>query len=156
MGTKMTLERKFHRHILKRDDGCWEWTSQRNQAGYGQIREGKGAISAHRAAWEIYRGKIPWGMLVLHKCDRPWCVNPDHLYIGDYKDNTRDMIERGRMVKAGTYCGPKSRVRKLTDDQVRAIRADTRHYAVVAQAYGIAANTAHEIINRKRKTLVPD
>lgn len=152
----MTLERKFHRHILKRDDGCWEWTSQRNQAGYGQIREGKGAISAHRAAWEIYRGKIPWGMCVLHKCDRPWCVNPDHLYVGDHKDNTRDMIERGRMVKAGARCGPKSRVRKLTDDQVRAIRKDDRSPALVAMDHGISAHYASEIMRGKAKALVSD
>lgn len=156
MAKKQSISTRFQKHVLRREDGCWEWTSQRNQAGYGQIREGTGAISAHRVSWEMVNGPIADGMCILHRCDRPWCVNPDHLYLGTHKENTRDMDARGRRVKAGTYCGPKSRVYKLTDDQVRAIRRDDRHYVVIAVAYGIGVTTAYDIKRRKTKTLVPD
>lgn len=55
-GARMSLSRRFHRHVLKREDGCWEWTGTRNQFGYGQLNLKPGTISAHRLAWEIIRG----------------------------------------------------------------------------------------------------
>lgn len=55
-------------------------------------------FAAHRISWEIHRGNIPKGMYVLHKCDVPGCVNPDHLYLGTQSENMRDAYHRGRKV----------------------------------------------------------
>lgn len=89
-GGKMTLE-PFERRFEK-GDGCWEWKGAKTKAGYGWFS----AKIASRISWEIYRGKIPKDMLVCHKCDNPPCVNPDHLFLGTHKDNTLDMIKKGR------------------------------------------------------------
>lgn len=54
-------------------------------------------MGAHRVSWIIFRGKIPKGKHVLHKCDTPLCVNPKHLFIGTALDNIRDCFNKGRM-----------------------------------------------------------
>ena len=77
-------------------DGCIEWPGSRNQDGYGnRWHEGR-CMKAHRVAWMEVHGPIPDGMLVLHRCDNPPCVNVEHLYLGDQSRNMRDMSERRR------------------------------------------------------------
>ncbi|EHE5125985.1 hypothetical protein JMY69_000849 [Salmonella enterica] len=96
---KEALKRLLLSKISTRDDGCQVWTGAIGFSGYGQLSfEGK-TWSAHRVAYEISNGAIPhdankWW--VLHTCDNPSCCNPDHLYLGDAKDNANDMIDRKR------------------------------------------------------------
>ncbi len=71
---------------------CWEWIGARTSAGYG-LMDGR---YVHRLAWELTRGPIPKGVLVLHHCDNRVCVRPSHLFLGSYLDNVRDMIAKGR------------------------------------------------------------
>ena len=75
---------------------CWEWQGGTNNIGYGMIRDVHGMRTTHRVSYEIYKGMIPHNMLVLHNCDNPKCCNPNHLRLGTHKDNTHDMIRRGR------------------------------------------------------------
>lgn len=80
---------------------CIEWPYSRNikngnRLDYGQVRVGEKMRKAHRVAWEREFGSIPDGMLVLHKCDNPPCVNPSHLYLGSHSDNALDRERRGR------------------------------------------------------------
>ena len=72
--------------------GCWFWVGGSAGGGYGLFK----GESAHRKSYRIYRGSIPKGMCVLHTCDVPCCVNPDHLYIGTHAHNMRDRSVRGR------------------------------------------------------------
>lgn len=88
---------------------CWEWTGARNDCGYGVLKtcdKQSKMTRAHRFAWEVAHAvEIPEGMFVLHSCDNPPCVRPDHLRLGGYKENIRDMLERGRCVAANkTHC----------------------------------------------------
>jgi hypothetical protein len=78
--------------------GCWEWQAAKLRRGYGQFGSGQGKrlILAHRMAWTLFVGKIPDGLCVLHKCDNPPCVNPNHLFLGTYKDNAEDMVAKNR------------------------------------------------------------
>ena len=85
------------RGFINKTDSCWLWTSHKQgQYGYGGFTVRHRTYSAHRISWMIYKGEIPKGILVLHKCDVPMCVNPDHLYLGTCADNHRDMIQRKR------------------------------------------------------------
>jgi hypothetical protein len=82
-------------------DGCWEYAGTRVSTGYGSA----GYHQAHRVVWAHHNGPIPPGMVIRHRCDNPPCVNPDHLDLGTYRDNSRDMVRRGRDTGAHvTHC----------------------------------------------------
>ena len=87
---------KFMRKVVVAGNGCWEWNGYINDSGYGRYRLKNKKTLAHRAAWLLLRGPIPNDLLVLHHCDNPKCVNPDHLYLGTNGDNMRDCARRGR------------------------------------------------------------
>jgi hypothetical protein len=89
--------------------GCWEWIGARvaSRWPYGQFRAHGTLVLAHRYAYEEFVGAIPAGMVVMHTCDNPPCVNPDHLAVGTQSDNLRDMARKGRHARpfaARTHC----------------------------------------------------
>ncbi len=82
---------------VEKTDGCWRWNGTTN-GDYGTIWNPRmyRTMFAHRLSWEMAFGAIPDGMWVLHRCDRPLCVRPEHLFLGDVTDNMRDMVAKGR------------------------------------------------------------
>ena len=77
---------------------CWIWLAGKSSAGYGSFRtDAWKHVYAHRLSWELMRGPIPDGLLVLHHCDNPSCVNPDHLFLGTNRDNVLDALKKGRL-----------------------------------------------------------
>lgn len=130
--------------VTKSDDpnGCWLWQSAKDGFGYGHIEYKGGIYKAHRRAYELTYGPIPKeingeAIVVRHTCDVPACVRPDHLILGTNQDNINDRVARGR----GS--------RKLTDDQVRAIRSDPRMGKIIAREYGVYPGIISHIKNRK-------
>ena len=114
------LSDRFWSHVEK-SDTCWLWRKSRDRQGYGQF----GVITsryklAHRVAWELTYGPIPKGSKVLHRCDNPPCVRPDHLFLGSQADNVHDMIAKGRQ---HDLKGEEHPLARLTEDDVHAIRA---------------------------------
>ena len=99
----------------------------------------------------LHRGEIPPGMLVLHKCDVPGCVNPDHLFIGTVADNARDR-DRKKRGRTQNQSGSKNLSAKLTEADVLAIRGDTRVHWQIAQDYGVNRQAIDKIVNRQRWT----
>lgn len=91
----MKTQDEFWRNVRK-TDGCWEWLGGRLHWGYGSVKWNGRTTRAHRLAWTFVNGPIQPGMNLLHKCDNPPCVRPDHLMLGTLRDNTQDSIVKGR------------------------------------------------------------
>ena len=77
---------------VDKQNECWLWTGGISKSGYGNYRN----TGSHRYSYQITFGEIPQGMVIMHKCDVKVCVNPDHLSIGTYKDNSKDMVAKNR------------------------------------------------------------
>jgi hypothetical protein len=91
------------------ESGCWIWTACLDDRGYGRFRIRSSTIenmkSAHRAGWILHVGDIQDGKWVLHRCNTPACVNPDHLYLGTQSDNMKDAVAAGTHNMASkTHC----------------------------------------------------
>lgn len=80
---------------VHKTERCWLWQGAKAW-GYGKIYVEGHVIRAHRVAWEMTHGPIPEGLLVLHECDTPACVNPSHLRLGTQRENISDCRSRGR------------------------------------------------------------
>lgn len=136
--------------------GCHLWTASTTKFGYGKLSVGDGKWQlAHRFAFEQANGEIPEGKFVLHKCDTPSCVNPDHLYLGSKKDNATDRESRNR----GNHAfGVRHGRSKLMPSQVLEIRDvfDTGKYTFkqLGKIYGIDGKSVADIVDRRNWTSV--
>ena len=105
--TPETDRARFYRFADRPSPGaCWLWHGSITRHGYGRFSLGLKWEKAHRAAWRIFRGAIPPGLFVLHRCDEKRCVNPRHLALGTHADNVRDALARGRYRRGfrATHC----------------------------------------------------
>jgi len=155
-----TQEQRFFAKVDKNGpNGCWIWTGCIS-GGYGRFNyrldlpptalgaEHGRTIIASRASYIIHKGPIPPGMLVLHHCDNPPCVNPDHLYVGTDFDNSRDREVRGRVARGMMF--PHA---ILTENDVREIRVLLAEGKLsrpqIGLRYGVSGSAIHNIYRRK-------
>ena len=145
----MPAKDRFFRQLQKSEGGCWTWTSSVDKDGYGIFRgvvSENGYTRAHRFSYAFHTGEIiPDGIMVLHSCDNPRCVNPDHLSLGTGTDNQRQKWARGR---GKTLKGAELPHAILTEDQARAVLHDPRTYTQIAADYKIAPSTVGSIKQR--------
>jgi hypothetical protein len=116
----MEVERFMELVFPEPNTGCWLWAGRHDSKGYGRGHFLKRTMQlAHRFSYYSYKGEIGLNMYVLHSCDNPACVNPDHLYLGDQKQNNIDRDSRGRQK---TKRGSEHKLAKLNEQQVLEIR----------------------------------
>lgn len=150
-GGRHSLAEKLAARTVKMPLGCWEVRGHALRSGHVHLTEGSTAkgdfrhVRAHVFAWEQAHARcVPPGMVVMHSCDNPRCVNPDHLVLGTQRDNIHDSIRKGRYNCFG--------IQKLNAVQVREIRAlAARGYLQkdIAAQFKIARNTVSGIVNRR-------
>ena len=144
MGNKL---KRFYDKVDTSGD-CHEWTAGTDSNGYGQIWFNKRNRKANRVAAYL-AGILPSlksEMHVLHKCDNPKCVNPEHLFLGTHQDNNKDKEDKGRGNQAkGSASGPA----KLAEAEIPAIRADSRTLHAIAKTYSVSPSTISQIKTRR-------
>jgi len=143
-------------HYENGPGGCMNWTRHTNQQGYGKMRIGSRrdgtskVVFAHRLSASVWKGfDLNSKLRVLHKCDNPLCINPDHLFIGTQADNMADCKRKGR-IRAPK--GEKAGNSKLMPDQIVEIRsacADGAIQRVLAKQYGVSQSLVSKIMLRK-------
>ena len=129
------------------DSPCWEWVASKNRDGYGQFRLDGNTKKAHRvsALWAGIISDITDGDCVLHECDNPACVNPDHLWRGSHEQNMEDMVSKGR---SHSFKGELSPLAKLTEKEVRCIKNLLKAGAqqnLIAKQFGVSVPTISKI-----------
>lgn len=176
MPAKYTPEQRiaaFWSKVEQPDDPaqCWPRSGGAHPFGYTLFWDGKRQMVAHRYSFELAYGPVPEGLFVCHHCDNPACVRPSHLFLGTAKDNTHDMIDKGRahqtfsehpeviprgdrhytrrnpeLVRRGEDAGNA----KLTNAQAHQIRAryaaGERGYKLAAE-YGVSKAQVSRIVN---------
>lgn len=144
------------RSIPEPNSGCWLWLGWCDNDGYGKANPSKLTTHrlAHRISFEAYRGPVPTGIDVLHRCDMPSCVNPDHLFLGDQLANMRDMIGKNRRAN---FKGSRHGGAKLNENAVSLMRLEaTRGVSTraLAERFGISPRNARDVIARRLWTHV--
>lgn len=150
-GRRQTLEERrerFRDFIRMEENGCHIWRGSTNQWGYGRFRfEGK-THSSHRLAYYFHTGVDPYPMLVLHKCDNPKCVNPEHLFLGTDYTNSQDRQSKGRTARPEGEKHWKSSI-----DDAQAIEIRKRVVALrdsISAEFSMSKQAAMDIIRGKR------
>ena len=142
---------------------CWRWLGRCDAFGYGRLKwqSPNGFLNrAHRVAWVLANGAIPPGLSVLHRCDNPPCVNPNHLFLGTQQDNNADRHNKGRS-RGGLPIGhsfapkgeqhPKAKLSWLIVDEIR--KLNSAHFGqrgfgrtALAKRFGVAKNAVAGIV----------
>lgn len=135
---------------IRSEDECWNWKSYLGSFGRGAYSIGQKSIKSHRWAWFLTHGEIPKGMFVCHKCDNGRCCNPNHLFLGTPKENTQDMVSKGRKVTLRGEDDPKS---KLTSQDVINIRSEWAgnprpSQFALAKKYNVSRSTIEAVVLR--------
>lgn len=170
-GRRESLATRFWRKVDK-TESCWIWIGERSHNGYGQIRSDEVQQRKRRAShvsWELHYGPIPSETYVLHRCDNPPCVRPDHLFLGTHADNMVDRSAKGRAARgsrSGAHQHPEMVPRgeshgmsKLTESAVQHIRQTRPSRAMVlslARQYKVDVSTIWLVFHGKTWRHLPN
>lgn len=141
-------EERFWEKVEKNPNGCWNWTgavSKEMRYGMFRVSAERPTVKAHRYSWELHNG--PTEKFVLHTCDNPRCVRPDHLFLGGWLENNQDMTKKGRHGRM-----------RFTHEQVRRLRSLRKKYGKrlshqrIADWFGVCkATISHMLSGRNWK-----
>jgi len=138
---------------INKTESCWLWTGATNGRSYGLLKMPKTRknITAHRMSYILHNGPITSEQWVLHKCDTPLCVNPNHLFLGDAAANTADMDAKGRRVNADNS-GEKNGRSIMNADKVRLARLLHGKFSLTAltKIFGVSKSQIHRIVTAQQ------
>ena len=148
---KKTLKRFTDK--IQKTDTCWIWNGTRQTKGYGQLWYNGKLHSAHRISYAIYNGGIEPDKVVMHTCDNPNCVNPEHLKLGTQSDNMQDAKKKNRAFNIPPRKGEENNKTKLNEEKVLKIRELYEQGNItqleLSNMYGVTKTAIHFIIKRK-------
>lgn len=148
---KPLMERLLERKVENGE--CWEWRGSYGKDGYGVMTIQKAQKRVHRVAYELFTGNSAEGLFVCHRCDNPKCFNPAHLFAGTAKQNTQDMLSKGRKARIIGTSHPNS---ILKPDDVSEIRRKRNVLGLslkqVAKEHGISFQHVSDLARGKAWT----
>ncbi len=145
----MSVKDRFFLYVdrVSDDNGCWIWNGARQKRfRYGTFGIKDKMYLSHRVSYMLHKGEIPEMSHVLHTCDVPYCVNPEHLFLGNHQDNMDDKERKGR----GNQCkGQANGNAKLTENDVRFIRESNASLKTLAAKFNVSFGLIGHIRNRR-------
>jgi hypothetical protein len=147
------LEKLMKNVYPEPNTGCWLWSGMVNVSGYGIMKAASlpqfKTPLTHRLSYFLHKGEFDYSLNVLHKCDNPICVNPEHLFLGTHLENMIDRKTKNRTNRAapkGSKCGAS----KITEDVVLKIRSITnKTQKQIADSFGLTQSAVHYIVSGK-------
>lgn len=145
---KIPVEKRFWKYVDKSTD-CWVWKGCRNKLGYGCVLvDGKPQL-AHRVSYVLSGKSIPDGLLVCHSCDNPPCVNPFHMFIGTPKENSLDMVKKGRHWNCKGERNPSVKLRQERVSEIRELYSTGKYSSrAIGKLYGVSKTQIMKIVNK--------
>lgn len=122
------------------DTPCREYQGYVDENGYARRRFRGAMWYVHRYVWMLANGPIPKGTFVLHRCDNPPCFRLDHLFLGTAKDNSADMVTKGRATQHGVV--------RLPEEEIIRLRSEGWSLRRIAAAVGCSAAGALYVLRR--------
>lgn len=127
------------------DNGCWNWIAGKSSKGYGQFKVNGKMVSSIKISYSQINGVIPCNMIIRHTCDNRACVNPSHLILGTKKQNSEDMVLRGR-----SNTGEKHHNHRLKEADVLVIFNSKEKYFILANMFNVSVHTIRDIKSGRR------
>lgn len=141
---------RFMRSVRK-TESCWIWTRPPRTDGYGQVLAFDGlkrkVMTAHRVSYLMHHGPLVDGLCVLHSCDTPLCVNPDHLSLGTHLDNMADMVAKGRQVKGRGRLN--SKLCEAAVIEIRRRHGEGESQTTIGRDFGVTRKTVFMVATRR-------
>lgn len=143
-----SIRQKIADNVVKKRNGCWIWKRKKGYYGYGHTTYRSKSMSVHRVSWIVFKGEIPNGLCVCHKCDVPSCCNPEHLFLGTHKQNTRDMMQKKKVFD---FVGEKNNQAILTNEivlEMRKLKREGKRTIDIARQFNVKRATCSNAIHR--------